>query len=49
MDNDLGEQIDQLAIKIEEQIAETEAFLDNLPDFAPRSARSEKVHDVLNS
>ena len=46
--HDLHEEIDQLAVKIEQTIVETERFLDELPDFAPRSGRSEKVHDVLN-
>ena len=46
--HDLHGEIDQLAVEIEQTIAETELFLDELPQFAPRSGRSRKVHEVLN-
>jgi hypothetical protein len=42
-DKDLHDDIDQLAVEIEQKIAETQEFLDKLPDFAPRSQRSRKL------
>lgn len=41
--HDLDEEIDQLAVKVEQKIAETQEFLDGLPEFAPRSQRSRKL------
>jgi hypothetical protein len=41
--HDLHDEIDQLAVEVEQTIAETQEFLDELPDFAPRSQRSRKL------
>jgi len=41
--DELDEEIDQLAVEIEQKIEETRAFLDDLPEFAPRSDRSRKM------
>lgn len=42
--NDLDEDIDQLAVEVEQKIEETRQFIDDLPEFAPRSDRSRKLH-----
>jgi hypothetical protein len=41
--NDLHDDIDQLAVEIERKIEENREFLDDLPEFAPRSDRSRKL------
>lgn len=41
--NDLHDEIDQLAVEIEQKIEENREFLDDLPEFAPRSDRSRKL------
>lgn len=40
---ELHDDIDRLAIKIERKIEENREFLDDLPEFAPRSDRSRKL------
>lgn len=39
-EEDLHDEIDDLAADIERKIAEGEAFISQLPDFSPRSQRS---------
>lgn len=41
------EELDELALAIERRIAKTDEFLDDLPDFAPRSQRSRKLQRAL--
>lgn len=45
--NDLDDEIDQLAVRIEESIESGQRFLDGLPDFAPRSERSLKMQNKI--
>jgi hypothetical protein len=47
MDNDRQDEIDQLAVRVERKIAETQEFLDDLPEFAPRSDRSRKLQQQV--
>lgn len=42
------DEIDQFAIKVERTIAETESFINGLPDFAPRSERSQKMQRAVS-
>lgn len=44
--NDLHDEIDELALEIEREIKETQEFLDDLPEFAPRSQRSQKLQNM---
>jgi len=46
--HDLHEEIDQLAVEIEQTIIETQKFLDELPHYAPRSGRSRKIRRLSN-
>lgn len=41
--NDLGKEIDQLAVRTEQLISETEIFLNQQPEYAPRSKQSRKL------
>lgn len=41
--NDLDAQIERLAVAVEEQISENEAFLMQLDSFSERSERSKKL------
>jgi len=41
--NDLDEQIDELVVRAEKVISETEIFLKQQPEYAPRSKRSRKL------
>ena len=43
MNNDLDEEIEQLAISIEEAIEQNEEILHDFPEFEPRSSRSRKA------
>jgi hypothetical protein len=45
--NDLNEEIEQLAIEVKQRIEETESFLNGLPEFAPRSNRSKKLQRTV--
>lgn len=47
--DDLDQQIDELAIEIEKTIAETQEYLDQLPEFEPRSQRSRKMRSMRNA
>lgn len=46
--HELEDEIDELALRIERKIAEGERFLEELPEFAPRSAESRKMERAFN-
>lgn len=46
--NDFHEELDHLAIKIEQKIKKGDKILKNTPDFSPRSVRSKKMRKTLN-
>jgi hypothetical protein len=47
--NDLEEEIDHLAAKVEQKIKEGRSFIDGLPDFTPRSRRSRKMRQTIKN
>lgn len=40
--------IDSLALDVEQRIAETEAFIEQLPDYPPRAEKKRANRDLLN-
>lgn len=44
--NDFHAELDHLARKVEEKIAEGEAKIEEIPDFEPRSERSKQIRRV---
>jgi hypothetical protein len=47
--NDFDERASQLAVEIEQAIEEGEEFLEQLPEFAPRSQRSRKMQQAIQN
>lgn len=46
--SDIHDDIDQLAIEVEQEIATNREFIDGLPEYAPRSDRSKKLQRALD-
>lgn len=47
--NELDDEIDELAIKIEKKIIENRKRIEALPEFAPRSKRSKKLRKQVTN
>lgn len=47
-EDDLDEEIDELAVEIERTIEETQAFIEGLPAFAPRSQEAKKMERAFD-
>jgi hypothetical protein len=45
MSENLHDEIDELAMEVEQTIAETEEYLENGPEFAPRNARQRRLRN----